>query len=87
MAELTIRLVVDPGTGKKDILVGYHSDAGALPIEHEEEHRRLIDQLIKGGVLKAEEIGKVVVQRESASPVANAPEATGPSAERVKQKT
>ncbi len=64
MASLTIRLRVDPATGKKDVLIDYHSDSDALPIEHEEEHRRLVEKLIEGGVLKAAEVGKIVVERE-----------------------
>jgi hypothetical protein len=62
---LTIRLRIDPATGKKDVLVDYESDADALPMEHEEAHRRLVDRLIEGGLLRAEEVGRVVVAREA----------------------
>jgi hypothetical protein len=65
MASLTIRLRIDPVTGKKDVLVDFQSDADALPTEHEEEHRRLVDRLIEGGLLRAEEVGRVVVAREA----------------------
>jgi hypothetical protein len=65
MAELNIRLLIDPDTGKKNLIIEYESDSDMLPIEHEEEHRRLINQLVEGGVVKAEELGKVVVKRES----------------------
>ncbi len=65
MASLTLRLRIDPTTGKKDILVKYESDADALPMEHEEEHRRLVDKLIAGGALKASEVGRIVVERET----------------------
>jgi hypothetical protein len=41
MAELTLRLVVDPVTGRREIVVDYRSDPDALPEEHEEAHRRL----------------------------------------------
>jgi hypothetical protein len=53
VAELTIRLETDPATGKKNIIVLYRSDEDALPLEHEEEHRRLVDRLIQGGAIKA----------------------------------
>src|SRR5207237_3223267 len=53
-----------PATGKKDIIVSLHSDADARPHEHEQMHRRLVDRLIEGGILKAEEAGKVVVERQ-----------------------
>jgi hypothetical protein len=71
MAEMTIRMVIDPDTGKKNIVIVYHSDEDALPMEHEDEHRRLVDRLIQGGTLKAAELGTVVVERESAQPRAS----------------
>src|SRR5438270_1155963 len=65
VAEMTIRLRIDPATGKKDIVVGLHSDEDALPQEHEQLHRRLVDRLIEGGLLKAGEQGKLIVEREA----------------------
>ena len=67
MASLTIRLSVDRATGKKNIIISYTSDSDALPIEHEEEHRRLVDKLIEGGALRASEIGEIIVERQAAT--------------------
>ena len=64
MAEMTIRLRCDPETGKRDIVVQLHSDADATPQEHEQLHRTLVDRLVNGGLLKAGEAGKLVVERE-----------------------
>jgi hypothetical protein len=64
MPELTIRLVVDPDTGKKNVVISYTSEADAMPMEHEDEHRRLVDALIEGGALSAAELGQIVVERE-----------------------
>lgn len=64
MAEMTIRLRCDPATGKKDIIVSLRSDEDALPQEHEQLHRTLVEKLIHGGLLKATEVGKLVVERE-----------------------
>lgn len=64
MAEMTILLVCDPETGKKNILVKLASDAEALPLEHERLHKRLVDKLIEGGALKANEVGEVRIERE-----------------------
>lgn len=87
MASLTIKLRVDPTTGKKDVIIDYHSDADALPIEHEQEHRRLVEKLIEGGVLKASEIGQIVVSREQETGPATAEPATGtPQDERIAEK-
>ena len=64
MAELTIRLTTDPHTGKKNVVISYHSDEDALPMEHEDEHRRLVNQLIEGGALSAAEVGTITIERE-----------------------
>jgi hypothetical protein len=85
MAEMTIRLRIDPETGKKDIIVSLRSDADALPHEHEQQHRALVDKLVQGGLLKAAEVGKVVVEREEEATEPAAPLSTPPEAERRAQ--
>ncbi|MBX3249759.1 MAG: hypothetical protein KF901_21460 [Myxococcales bacterium] len=67
MAEAEIRLVVDPVTGKKNVFIKYASDEDALPMEHEEEHRRLVDRLLAGGALRASELGEIVIEREGSA--------------------
>ena len=78
MAEMTIRLRHDPATGKRDIIVTLRSDEDALPHEHEQQHRALVEKLIEGGTLKASEVGKIVVEREAkegeAAPAGSAPQ-------------
>jgi hypothetical protein len=64
MAEMTIRLQCDPETGKKDIIVTLRSDEDALPHEHEQQHRALVEKLVEGGLLAAGEVGRIVVERE-----------------------
>jgi hypothetical protein len=64
MAEMTIRLRCDPETGKRDIVVQLNTDADATPQEHEQLHRSLVDRLVNGGLLKAGEAGKLVIERE-----------------------
>lgn len=63
MAEINIRLIYNLETGKKDIFVDYESDQDALPIEHEQGHREIVGQLLGQGILAAEEMGEVTVQR------------------------
>lgn len=63
MAEMTIRLRVNPETGKKDIIVSLHSDDDSLPHEHEQMHRKLVEKLISGGLIEASETGNVVIER------------------------
>jgi hypothetical protein len=50
MADLTLRLRVDPKTGRREIVIDYTSDSDALPIEHEENHRQLADKVVDGGL-------------------------------------
>ncbi|MEL6342406.1 MAG: hypothetical protein AAFV53_04690 [Myxococcota bacterium] len=65
MAEITIRLRYNLETGKKDLLIDYHSDDDALPMEHEQDHRAIVADLIGKGVLSEADVGDVVVRRLS----------------------
>ena len=85
MAEMTIRLRTDPATGKKDIIIDLHSDSDALPHEHEQQHRALVQRLIEGGLVKAEELGQVVVEREQGVAEPAAPVSTPQDDERRAQ--
>jgi len=85
MPEVTLQLRINPQTGKKDIIIAMRSDEDALPHEHEQQHRALVDKVINGGLLKAEELGKIVVERvqeEKAPPV---PAGTTPQDQRQAQ--
>jgi hypothetical protein len=83
VAELVLRLRVDPATGRREVVVDYHSDSDALPIEHEDEHRRLAGKVVEGGLSS----GQVDVSREPEAPVTEGP-ATGdaPVAEPTKNR-
>lgn len=63
MAQMIIRLIRDPGTGKQNIIVKLDSDADALPHEHEELHRRLVEQLVGQG-RPMEDLGELIIERE-----------------------
>jgi hypothetical protein len=47
-----IRLEVDPATRKRTVTISYESDQDALPHEHEEAHRALVNKLFEGGIVK-----------------------------------
>jgi len=64
MASATLRLSVDPTTGKRTITVSYSSDADALPHEHEDAHREVVERLFEGGLAKPGDA--IVVEREGA---------------------
>lgn len=80
MADLILRLRVDPATGKRELVIDYTSDADALPIEHEDAHRQLANQVLDGGLRS----GKVEVTRAPApveAPVEAAPAEAPPLAQ------
>jgi hypothetical protein len=80
MAEMIIMLRRDPTSGKQNIIVKLESEPDALPIEHEQEHRRLVEKLTG---LKLEDQGELIVEREpEAQP--NAPTSTPIEQERKK---
>jgi len=83
-SRMTIRFEVDPKTGERNIIVSYESEPDALPMEHEDEHRRLVNQLIEGGVIPAEEAGKVKVERAPAGAAENAEPSDEAEPERAK---
>ena len=85
MAEMTIRLRCDPVTGKKDIIISMRSDEDALPHEHEQQHKALVDKLIEGGLVKAAELGQIVVEREEDEQEAAPPVTNDPTPERQAQ--
>lgn len=63
MAEITVKMIFNLETGKKDIWIDYESDEDALPIEHEQDHSHIVKQLLGQGILTQEEVGDVVVRR------------------------
>ena len=63
MAEMIIMLRRDPNTGKQNIIIKLDSDPDALPIEHEQLHRRLVEKLVGKG-LDPEDMGELIVERE-----------------------
>ncbi|HEY7154093.1 MAG TPA: hypothetical protein VH575_09075 [Gemmataceae bacterium] len=85
MPEMTIRLLRDPETGKQNIIVKLRSDEDALPHEHEQMHRALVDKLIDGGILKAGEEGNLIIEREEETAVAE-PASGTPETQREAQR-
>jgi hypothetical protein len=85
MPEVTIRLIPDPETGKKNIIISMRSDEEALPHEHEQMHRQIADKIVQGGLAKAGELGKIIVEREEAEKVPALPNESGPVPQRQAQ--
>ncbi len=64
MATLILRLDIDPTTKKKNVWVKYESDSDALPSEHEEQHKRIVEALLADGTIKPDELGTIRIERE-----------------------
>jgi hypothetical protein len=81
---MTIRLRCNPQTGKKDIIISLSGDEDALPHEHEQQHRALVEKLIEGGLAKAGEIGEILREEDQGQGLP--PVSTPPTPERQAQK-
>jgi hypothetical protein len=85
MAEMLIILRRDPQTGKQNIVVKLDSDPDALPIEHEQLHKRLVEKLVGKG-LDPEDLGEIIVEREEqAEPAAPASQPSEPQRQKQGQ--
>ena len=82
MAEMTIRLIPDPETGKKNIIISLTGDQDALPHEHEQMHRAIVNKLLGAAKIKAEEIGHIEITREQDEKVPATPNSSEPQGER-----
>lgn len=76
MAELTLRLEIDPKTLRKQLLIGLSSDPDALPMEHEDDHRALVDRLLEAGLI-GDDVGQLVIDRGDRREVIRLDEARG----------
>jgi hypothetical protein len=78
MPEMTIRLIRDPDTGKKNIIISLRGDEDALPHEHEQMHRALVNKVLERGLATETELGTITVEREEekapAGPVSSGPQ-------------
>jgi hypothetical protein len=74
MASATIRLAVDPSTGKRTVTISYTSDADMLPHEHEDMHREVVEKLFEGGIAKPGD--DIHVEREGTGKAGEVPVAT-----------
>ncbi len=71
--EIVIHLRYNLETGKKDIYVDFTSEDDALPIEHEQQHREIMAQLLGQGILRPEEVGDLSVRRITPQAAPTAP--------------
>jgi hypothetical protein len=72
----------DPQSGKQNIVIKLDSDPDALPIEHEQLHRQLVEKLVGKGI-DADDLGEIVIEREGDARPAT-PSASPTEAERQK---
>ena len=68
MAEVHLRLVYNKNTSKHDIYIDYESEIDALPFEHEQEHKEIVQKIIRDAGLDKmteDDFGEIVVRRLS----------------------
>jgi hypothetical protein len=46
MAHITLQLHIDPVSKKREVRIGYESDADALPMEHDEDHAAVVRRVV-----------------------------------------
>lgn len=63
MSEIEIRFRMNLKSGKKDIVIDFHGDEDLMRHEHEKKHREIVQRLVGEGILSADEVGEVVVER------------------------
>jgi hypothetical protein len=63
MTQMILQLFRDPHSGRRDIVVDLRSDVDATPLEHEHQHRALVDGVFQGGTYRASSEGRVVIDR------------------------
>lgn len=83
MAEMTISLRRDPQTGKQDIHIALREDPDALPHEHEQLHRQIVEKLLGKGIISSpDDVGNITVEREEEKEVPQAPQSEPPQDQR-----
>lgn len=63
MSDIEIRFRMNLKTGKKDIVIDFHGDEDLMRHEHEKKHREAVQRLVGEGILSADEVGEVIVER------------------------
>ena len=81
MAEVKIRLVSNPKTGKRDIYIDYESEDDALPFEHEQDYADIVERLLGQGILDPSDLGQVKIGRVQPEPAKREQVTDGPARE------
>lgn len=69
MPRLTLQLRVDPITRKREVLIGYESDSDALPMEHEEDHKALVQRVVGKAGAKRVQANEGLLEPVSNEPI------------------
>lgn len=70
MPRLTLQLRLDPVTKKREVLIGYESDSDALPMEHEDDHKALVQRVVGKANASRVQANERLLEPVSADPVA-----------------
>jgi len=64
---LTLRLETDPATGRRDLYLDLTGDEDLLPHEHEQLHRRLLEQVFQTDLAEELRAERVILTRQGES--------------------
>ena len=65
MAKVTLSLKKNVENGKQELVIDYESDGDALPFEHEEDHRDLVNKVLAASSLNLSDIETISVNRQA----------------------
>ena len=62
-----LRFRMNTESGKKDLVIELEGDEELMRHEHEAQHRQLVERLVGEGLIDAEDVGQVRVERVAPS--------------------
>ncbi|MCO4781112.1 MAG: hypothetical protein KC646_02215 [Candidatus Cloacimonetes bacterium] len=64
MSKITLTLKKNTTNGKQELLIDYESDGDALPFEHEEDHKELVNKILESNGLNLSDIDGIQLNRQ-----------------------
>ncbi len=68
MAHVTLQLHIDPVSKKREVRIGYTSDADALPMEHDEDHAAVVRRIVGTAAVTRVQAGEGLLESVSDAP-------------------
>jgi hypothetical protein len=65
MSKIILTLKKNSEDGKQELLIDYESDGDALPFEHEEDHKDLVNKILESNGLNLSDMDTILVNRQA----------------------